>query len=84
MGARHPSSLSLDLADVPLQRWCFPWTLALVAGTSVCLRRASARTIYAALSEHGVTHMCGAPIIMQFIIGATARSAARLAARSSS
>jgi fatty-acyl-CoA synthase len=52
--------------------WCFPWTLALVAGTSVCLRRASARTIYGALSEHGVTHMCGAPIIMQFIIGATA------------
>ena len=52
--------------------WCFPWTLALVAGTSVCLRRASAKTIYGALSEHGVTHMCGAPIIMQFIIGATA------------
>jgi fatty-acyl-CoA synthase len=52
--------------------WCFPWTLALVAGTSVCLRRASAKTIYAALSDHSVSHMCGAPIIMQFIIGATA------------
>ena len=51
--------------------WCFPWTLALVAGTSICLRRANAATIYAALAEHGVTHMCGAPIIMQFIIGAT-------------
>ena len=52
--------------------WCFPWTLALVAGTSVCLRRASAKTIYDALADHDVTHMCGAPIIMQFIIGATA------------
>ena len=31
--------------------WCFPWTLALVAGTSVCLRRASAATIYAALAD---------------------------------
>jgi fatty-acyl-CoA synthase len=51
--------------------WCFPWTLALVAGTSVCLRRASARTIFDALVDHDVTHMCGAPIIMQFIIGAT-------------
>jgi fatty-acyl-CoA synthase len=50
--------------------WCFPWTLALVAGTSVCLRRASAKTIFDALVEHDVTHMCGAPIIMQFIIGA--------------
>jgi fatty-acyl-CoA synthase len=51
--------------------WCFPWTLALVAGTSVCLRRVSARAIYDSLVAHDVTHMCGAPIIMQFIIGAT-------------
>ena len=50
--------------------WCFPWTLALVAGTSVCLRRASAKTIYDALADHDVTHMCGAPIIMQLIIAA--------------
>jgi fatty-acyl-CoA synthase len=52
--------------------WCFPWTLALVAGTSVCLRRVSAQTIFDSLVDHDVTHMCGAPIIMQFIIGATA------------
>ncbi len=52
--------------------WCFPWTLALVAGTSVCLRRAGAKTIYDALADHDVTHMCGAPIVMQFIIGAAA------------
>jgi len=51
--------------------WCFPWTLALVAGTSVCLRRISAKSIYDALVDHDVTHMCGAPIIMQFIIAAT-------------
>jgi fatty-acyl-CoA synthase len=51
--------------------WCFPWTLALVAGTSVCLRRVSARTIFDSLADHDVTHMCGAPIVMQFIIGAT-------------
>jgi fatty-acyl-CoA synthase len=50
--------------------WCFPWTLSLVAGTSVCLRRVSAKTIFDALVDHDVTHMCGAPIIMQFIIGA--------------
>jgi len=50
--------------------WCFPWTLALVAGTSVCLRRATGATIFDALADHGVTHMCGAPIIMQLIISA--------------
>ena len=50
--------------------WCFPWTLALVAGTSICLRRVAAKTIFDSLVDHNVTHMCGAPIIMQFIIGA--------------
>jgi fatty-acyl-CoA synthase len=50
--------------------WCFPWTLALVGGTSVCLRRAAAKPIFDALADHDVSHMCGAPIIMQFIIGA--------------
>lgn len=51
--------------------WCFPWTLALVAGTSVCLRRPAAKPIFDALADNHVTHMCGAPIIMQLIIGAT-------------
>ncbi|UYN97223.1 MAG: acyl-CoA synthetase [Enhydrobacter sp.] len=51
--------------------WCFPWTLALVAGTSVCLRRVNARSIFDSLVDYDVTHLCGAPIIMQFIIGAT-------------
>jgi fatty-acyl-CoA synthase len=51
--------------------WCFPWTLALVAGTSVCLRRISAASIYAALADEDVTHLCGAPIIMGFVINAT-------------
>ncbi|MDP1751021.1 MAG: acyl-CoA synthetase [Reyranella sp.] len=50
--------------------WCFPWTLALVGGTSICLRRVAAKTIFDSLVDHNVTHMCGAPIIMQFIIGA--------------
>ena len=50
--------------------WCFPWTLAAIAGTSVCLRTISAETIYKAIAEEGVTHMCGAPIIMNMICNA--------------
>ena len=64
--------------------WCFPWTLALVAGTSICLRRVGAKTIFDALVDHNVTHMCGAPIIMQFIIAATPDERRRSRARSSS
>jgi fatty-acyl-CoA synthase len=41
--------------------WCFPWTVALQAGTQVCLRKVAAETIFAAIAERGVTHLCGAP-----------------------
>ena len=50
--------------------WCFPWTIAALAGTNVCLRRVEAGPIYRALEEHGVTHLCGAPIVMQILLGA--------------
>ncbi len=50
--------------------WCFPWTITLLAGTHVFLRNPSAGAIYAALADHGVTHLCGAPIIMSMITGA--------------
>ena len=50
--------------------WCFPWSLAAVAGTSVCLRQINSANIYAAIAEHRVTHFCGAPIIMNLVINA--------------
>jgi len=50
--------------------WCFPWTLALVGGTHVCLRQVRALSIWRALSEAGVTHLCGAPIVMSTILAA--------------
>ncbi len=51
--------------------WCFPWTLAAIAGTNVCLRRVNAANIFAAIAEHKVTHFCGAPIVLNFVINAT-------------
>ncbi len=50
--------------------WCFPWTLALVAGTSVCLRRVDPALIYASIRQEKVTHMCGAPIVYSMLINA--------------
>ena len=50
--------------------WCFPWTVTALAGTHVCLRRVEAAAIYDAFADHGVTHFCGAPIIMQMILNA--------------
>jgi fatty-acyl-CoA synthase len=50
--------------------WCFPWSLSVVGGTHVCLRQVRASAIYEAIAEHGVTHMCGAPIVMSIILNA--------------
>jgi fatty-acyl-CoA synthase len=51
--------------------WCFPWTLSVVAGTHVCLRQVRAGALYESIAEHGVTHLCGAPIVMQLLLGAS-------------
>ncbi|MGN6304103.1 MAG: acyl-CoA synthetase [Mesorhizobium sp.] len=50
--------------------WCFPWTLAVQAGTHVCLRWVRAKPMYDAIADHGVTHLCGAPIVMSLLINA--------------
>jgi len=50
--------------------WCFPWTMAAIAGTNVCLRRVDAQSIFDAIRTHGVTHYCGAPIVHSTLINA--------------
>jgi 3-(methylthio)propionyl---CoA ligase len=52
--------------------WCFPWTLSLLAGSHVCLRWVRARAMFAAIAEHRVTHLCGAPIVMSTLLNAAA------------
>ena len=52
--------------------WCFPWTIAALNGTSVCLRAVRDDAIFDSIREHGVTHMCGAPIVMSLMANAPA------------
>jgi 3-(methylthio)propionyl---CoA ligase len=51
--------------------WCFPWTITALGGTHVCLRQVRADAIFDAIADHGVTHLCGAPIVMQLLLNAT-------------
>jgi len=50
--------------------WCFPWSLSVAAGTHVCLRQVRAAHMYDLMAEHGVTHLCGAPIVMSTLLNA--------------
>ena len=58
--------------------WCFPWTLAATAGTSVCLRQVRADLVFDAMAAHRVTHFCGAPIVLNTLLSADAELQARV------
>ncbi|HVH74330.1 MAG TPA: acyl-CoA synthetase [Stellaceae bacterium] len=65
--AQHPTYL-WTLPMFHCNGWCFPWTVTALAGTHVCLRRVEAGAIYQAIAEEGVSHLCGAPIVMNLLL----------------
>ncbi|KAG0496467.1 hypothetical protein HPP92_001158 [Vanilla planifolia] len=50
--------------------WCYTWSLAALCGTSICLRQVTARAIYSAIANFGVTHFCAAPVVLNSLINA--------------
>jgi fatty-acyl-CoA synthase len=50
--------------------WCFPWTIAAVNGTNVCLRGVRDEPIYNLIKSEKVTHLCGAPVVLSLIANA--------------
>lgn len=47
--------------------WCFSWGMAAVGCTNICLRRFDATIVYRLIEKHGVTHMCGAPMVLNML-----------------
>ncbi|HTQ32945.1 MAG TPA: acyl-CoA synthetase [Stellaceae bacterium] len=50
--------------------WTYTWGVTAVAGTHVCLRRVDPALIFAAIAEHKVTHLSGAPIVLNMLVHA--------------
>jgi fatty-acyl-CoA synthase len=74
---RHP----VYLWTLPLfhcNGWCFPWTITLLAGTHVCIRRLDEETLLNAIADEGVTHLAGAPIVLSRIVNAAPALVERL------
>ncbi len=71
------NALSWNMGDAPVylwtlpmfhcNGWCFPWTMAVSAGTSVCLRHVRVEAVLDAVRTEKVTHFCGAPIVLNMI-----------------
>ncbi|WP_374631336.1 acyl-CoA synthetase [Ferrovibrio sp.] len=50
--------------------WCFPWTITMLAGVHVCLRKVEPAAVFNAFANLGVTHFCGAPTVLTMLINA--------------
>lgn len=50
--------------------WCFPWTLAAMVGTTVCLRQVREQAVFDLIRQHQVTHFCGAPVVLNSLLNA--------------
>ncbi|GAB5501307.1 MAG: acyl-CoA synthetase [Pseudohongiellaceae bacterium] len=50
--------------------WCFPWSMAAMIGTNVCLRHVRDEAIFDAIRTHRVTHFCGAPVVLNTLVNA--------------
>jgi fatty-acyl-CoA synthase len=50
--------------------WCFTWAVTAVAGTHICMRRMDPALVYAAIKREGVTHLCGAPVVLNMLANA--------------
>ncbi|KAL6907417.1 hypothetical protein ACP4OV_002456 [Aristida adscensionis] len=52
--------------------WNLPWGVAMQGGTNICLRHFTAKVIFDCIARHGVTHMGGAPTVLNMILNAPA------------
>ncbi len=61
------TSRSVYLWTLPLfhcNGWCFPWAVTAAGGRHVCLRQVDPQRIVERIRGEGVTHMCGAPVVV--------------------
>ncbi len=69
-GVNHRSVYLWTLPMFHCNGWTYTWGVTAAAGTHVCLRRVDPALIFPLIAEHGVSHMCGAPVVLNMLIHA--------------
>jgi len=70
MGFRPQSTYLWTLPMFHCNGWCFPWTVAMMAGTNVCLRRVEPKAVFAAIKAYRVDYFCAAPVVLTMLANA--------------
>ncbi|HJN26236.1 MAG TPA: acyl-CoA synthetase [Rhodospirillales bacterium] len=66
-GLNHSSVYLWTLPMFHCNGWTFTWGVTAVGGTHVCLRQTDPKLIFPAIREHRITHMCGAPSVLNMM-----------------
>ena len=48
--------------------WCFPWTIAALAGTNICIRKINSKKIFQLIKKYNVSNLCGTTVIINLLI----------------
>jgi fatty-acyl-CoA synthase len=74
----HDSRYLWTLPMFHCSGWTFTWAVTAAGGTHICLRRVEPARIFASAEEHRVTHMCGAPVVLNMLVHAPAEAKRKL------
>lgn len=69
------TTMPIYLWTVPMfhcNGWCLTWGIAAQGGTNICIRKATAKVIFDSIALHKVTHMGGAPTVLNSIVNSPA------------
>ena len=69
-GLNHRSVYLWTLPMLHCNGWTYTWGVTAVGGTHVCLRSVDPALIFPLIRDHHVTHMCGAPIVLNMLLHA--------------
>lgn len=72
MGVSHSSRYLWTLPMFHCDGWTFTWAITAAMGTHICLRKVDSALIFSLIETENVTHMCGAPIVLNMLANAPA------------
>jgi len=78
MGLREDSVYLWTLPMFHCNGWCFPWAVTAAGGRHVCLPKVEPDRILELIGQEAVTHMCGAPVVVNTLAQFCARKGIRL------
>ena len=80
MGVSYHSRYLWTLPMFHCDGWTFTWAVTAAMGTHVCLRKVDPALIFSLIEQEDVTHMCGAPIVLNMLANAPAHVQKRASA----